>query len=165
MGCSPWGSKELGRTEWLTLTYWLRQWPLCGDQTPASVPPPTEGSSSPTNISVFPPSSFVLLSFAWFYIFFSTSQVLLSILRWCTACISVSEGIFLMYPWREMYSMSTCSSTIFRISKICPSLKSSAHFNSFSRIRFDHFFQVQAKFYCSLLNKPSAFWDSFRLEG
>ena len=48
--------------------------------------------------------------------------------------------------------------------KICP-LKSSAHFSSFSRIRFDHFFQVQAKFYCSRLNKPSAFWDSFRLEG
>ena len=44
----------------------------------------------------FPPSSFVLRSFAWFYIFFSTGQVLLSALSWCSACISVSEGVFLM---------------------------------------------------------------------
>ena len=39
--------------------------------TPPSVPPPTEGRSSPTNTPVFPPSSFILPSFAWFYIFFS----------------------------------------------------------------------------------------------
>ena len=31
-------------------------------------------------------------------------QVLLSALSCCSACASVSEGIFLMYPWREMYS-------------------------------------------------------------
>ena len=39
---------------------------------PASVSPPAEGRSSPTNTPVFPASSFILLSFAWFYIFFST---------------------------------------------------------------------------------------------
>ena len=61
---------------------------------------------------VFPPSSFLLPSFAWIYIFFSTGQVLLSAPRWCSACISVSEGVFLIYPWREMYSMSTYSSAI-----------------------------------------------------
>ena len=60
----------------------------------------------------FPPSFFVLLSFVWFYVFFSTGQVLLSALSWCSACTSVSEGVFLMYPWREMYSTSTYSSTI-----------------------------------------------------
>ena len=59
-----------------------------------------------------PPSSFILLSFAWFYIFFSTGQVLLSTLSGCSACTSVSEGVFLMYPWREMYSTSTYSSAI-----------------------------------------------------
>ena len=32
----------------------------------------------PINIPVFPPSSFILLSFAWFYMFFSAGQVLLS---------------------------------------------------------------------------------------
>ena len=85
---------------------WLRQLPHCGDQTSASVFPPTEGRSSPTNTPVFPPSSFVLQSFVWFYIFFSTGQVLLSALSWCFACFSVSEGVFLMYPWKEMYSMS-----------------------------------------------------------
>ena len=74
--------------------------------------PPTKGRSCPTNTAVFPPSSFVLLSFVWFYIFFSTGQVLLSTLSWCSACTSVSEGVFLMYPWREMYSMSTYSPAI-----------------------------------------------------
>ena len=67
----------------------LRQLPLCGDQTPASVPPPTKGRSSPTNTPVLPPGSFVLLSFVWFCTFFSTGQVLLSALPWCSACTSV----------------------------------------------------------------------------
>ena len=72
---------------------WLRQLPRCGDQTPASVPLPTEGTSSPINTPVFPPSSFVLPSFAWVYIFFSAGQVLLSALSWCSACTSMSEGV------------------------------------------------------------------------
>ena len=59
-----------------------------------------------------PPSSFILLSFVWFYIFFPSGQVLLSTLSWCSASTSVSEGVFLMHPWREMYSMSTYSSAI-----------------------------------------------------
>ena len=50
---------------------WLRQLPWCGDWTPASVPPPAEGRSSPINNPAFPPSSFILLSFAGFYILFS----------------------------------------------------------------------------------------------
>ena len=33
----------------------LRQLPWCGDGSPASVPPPTEERSSPTNTLVFPP--------------------------------------------------------------------------------------------------------------
>ena len=49
-----------------------------------------------------PPSSFILLSVAWFYIFFSGGQVLLSALSWYSACTSVSEGVFLLYLWREM---------------------------------------------------------------
>ena len=54
--------------------------------------------TGPVLHSCFPsPSSFVLLSFAWLYIFFSTGQVLLSTLSWCSACTSVSEGVFLMY--------------------------------------------------------------------
>ena len=61
---------------------------------------------------IFFPSSFVLPSFACFYIFFSSGQVLLSALSWCSACTSVSEGVFLMYLWREMYSTSTYSSAI-----------------------------------------------------
>ena len=87
--------------------------PDVGIRTPASVPPPAEGRSNPTNTPVFPPSSFILLSFAWVYILFSTSQVLLATLSWCSACTFASEGVFLMYPWREMYSMSTYFSAIF----------------------------------------------------
>ena len=56
------------------------------------------------------PSSYWV--FAWFCIFFSAGQVLLLTLSWCSACTSVSEGVFLMYPWREMYSSSTYSSAI-----------------------------------------------------
>ena len=56
--------------------------------------------------------SFVRPSFVWVCIFFSTGQVLLSTLSWCCACTSMSDGVFLMYPWREIYSMSTYSSTI-----------------------------------------------------
>ena len=82
---------------------WPRQLPQCGDQTPASVPPPTEGRSSPTNTPVFPPSSFILLSFAWFYIFFSSGQVLLPTLSWSSASTSVSEGVFLMYLQRDVH--------------------------------------------------------------
>ena len=67
---------------------------------------------------VFPPSSLVLPSFAWFYIFFSSGQVVLSALSWCSACTSVSEGVFLMYPWRQMYSTSTYSSAIL-FSSLC----------------------------------------------
>ena len=96
----------------LNVFLWLRQLPRCGDQTPASVLLPTEHRSSPTDTPVFPPSSFILPSFAWFDIFFSTGQVLLSALSWCSGCTSVSEGVSLMYPWREMYSTSTYSSTI-----------------------------------------------------
>ena len=68
--------------------------------------------SSPTNTPVFPPSSFILPSFGWFYIFFSAGQVLLSTLSWCSACTSVSEGVFLMYLWGEIDPTSTYSSAI-----------------------------------------------------
>ena len=80
-----------------------RQLPRYGDQIPASVLPPTKGRCSTTNTPVFllVPSSYLVLH-----------QVLLSALSWCSACTSVPEGVFLMYPWKEVYSMSTYSSTI-----------------------------------------------------
>ena len=43
--------------------------------------PTLRDKSGPTNTPVFPPGSFVLSSFAWFYTFFSTGQALLSALR------------------------------------------------------------------------------------
>ena len=92
---------------------WLRQLPYCGDRAPASVSPPADGGSNPTNTPVIPPIFFILPSFKWFYIFFSTGLVFLSALSLCSACTSVSEGVVLMSPWKEgtflMYSMSTYS--------------------------------------------------------
>ena len=86
--------------------------PQCWDQTPASVSPLAEGRSSPALSPVYPSSSFVLLSFPWLGILCSTGRVLLSALSWCSGPISVSKGVFLMYPWRETYSTTTYSSTI-----------------------------------------------------
>ena len=60
----------------------------------------------------FPSSSCMLLSFVWLYVFFSAGQVLPSALNWCSAYTSVSEGVFLMYLGREIYSTSTYSSVI-----------------------------------------------------
>ena len=68
--------------------------------------------SSSTHSSCFCPPSFVLLSVAWFYISFSGGQVL----SWCSARSSVSGGVFLTYPWREMYSTCTYSSAILDLS-------------------------------------------------
>ena len=45
-------------------------------------------------------------------IFFPAGQVLLSALNWSSACTSVSEGAFLIYLWKEMYSTSTYYSAI-----------------------------------------------------
>ena len=91
---------------------WPRQLPWCGDQTLALFPPPAKGRSHHTHTPVFPPVPSSFIRFTWFYIFFSGCQVLLSALSWCFASTSVSEGVFLMYPWREMDSMSTYSSAI-----------------------------------------------------
>ena len=57
----------------------------------------------------FTPTSFILASFVWFY---SSCQVLIPAVSSCSASSPVSEGIFLMNPWREMYSTSIYSSTI-----------------------------------------------------
>ena len=81
--------------------------PMWGSD-PCFSTPLSQGRSRPTNTPVFLPSSFTLPSFAWFYIFFSTGQVL----SLCSACTSVSESAFLMHPLREMFFMTTCSPVI-----------------------------------------------------
>lgn len=72
------GLFRLGCTSLLSLSalecFWLRQLTQYEDWTLASGAPSAKGSSILTNTSVFP-SSLVLLSFAWFYIFFSNGQV------------------------------------------------------------------------------------------
>ena len=75
-------------------------------------PHPLRAGPVPLTLPLFllVPSSYQV--FAWVYILFSACQVLLSALRWCSACTSLSEGIFLMYPWREMYFTSTCFSSM-----------------------------------------------------
>ena len=85
--------------------------PTWGSHPYFSCPTCREGRSRPTITPVSPPGSFFPPSFAWFYIFFSSGQVLLSALSWYSACTSVFEVVFLMYPWRAMWSTSTYSST------------------------------------------------------
>ena len=95
--------------------------PDVGIGPPASVPSSAEGRSSPTNTPVppwflHPPEFCVVLYIP------SPGRVLLSALSWCFACTSVSEGVFLMYPWGERYSTSPtpppsshCSALAWRI--------------------------------------------------
>ena len=111
-----WWAAVYGVTQSRTRLKWLSS---SRDRIPASCPPPAESRSSPTNTPVFPPSSFVLPSFSWFHTFFSTGQVLLYALSWCSACTSVFESVFLMYLWREMYSTSTYSSAILFSPRFC----------------------------------------------
>ena len=56
--------------------------------------------------------SFILPSFAWICIFLSGGQRLLPAVSWCSVRSSASEDVFLMHPWREMYSISTYFFTI-----------------------------------------------------
>ena len=58
---------------------------------------------------VVPSSYWVLHGFIYFSHWSSTPATL----SWCSACTFVSECVFLMYPWREMYSPATYSSAIF----------------------------------------------------
>ena len=123
--------------------------PRCGDRTPATVPPPTEGRSNATNTPTFCPSSFIVPSFAWVYIFFSTGQVLLSPSAGVLYTFA-SEDVFLMYPWGEMYCMSTDSSAILFSSLeqvLYLHLKSSAWFCS---VGFKVIFWCKDEFLCNL---------------
>ena len=78
--------------------------------------PPRKGPILQTLLfSPLVPSSYrVLCGSMYFFFFFSACQVLLSALSWCSACTSVSEVVFLMYLWREMYSTSTYFSATFK---------------------------------------------------
>ena len=83
---------------------------------PHPLPPATEDSSSPTNTPVFllVPSSYRVLHGTRYSFPLVRCSCPLSAEIWrCSACTSVSEGVFLMYSWRAMYSMSTYSSATF----------------------------------------------------
>lgn len=88
---------------------WLRQLPWCGDWTLASVAPPTEGRSSPSNTPVFPPSSsWALHDSVYSYPLVRCSCLLSAGVVCALLCLKV-------YSWcihGEMYSTSTSSSTI-----------------------------------------------------
>ena len=78
---------------------WFRQLPCCGDQTPASVSPTTEGRSNLSYTPVFLPSSFVLPFCMVLYILshWSGTPVHPQLVFWMHFCV---EGVFLMYPWK-----------------------------------------------------------------
>ena len=83
--------------------------PLYGYLTAAPACPSPECRASPAH-SLFFPSFLHPLSFAWICIFLSSDHGLLPALSWCSVTSSASEDVFLMHPWREMYSSSTISS-------------------------------------------------------
>ena len=112
VGCSPWGREESDATEQLPFHFSLSR---IG-----------EGNGNPLQCSCLENSRdgrawraaiygvtqsqtrLKWLSSSSIYSF----QVLLSAFSWCSAGTSVSKGVFLMYPWGKMYSMSTYSSAI-----------------------------------------------------
>ena len=91
---------------------WLRQLPQCGDRTPASVSPPAEGRSSPTNtpdFSLLPTSYRVLRDSLYSFLQVRYSWLLSAGVLHALLCLKV---FFLIYLWRQMYSTSTYSSAI-----------------------------------------------------
>ena len=112
-----WFSFHLGCRRWavslsaLNVSPPTQTLPQCGDWTPVSVPPHRMAGPVLVTLLFSPlvPSSYQILHDS---IFLSAGQVLLSALSWCSECTSMSEDVFLMNPWREMYSMSTYFSTI-----------------------------------------------------
>ena len=91
---------------------WLRQLLQCGDWTPASVPPPAESRSCPTNTPIFPPSSFsyrVLCGSIYSFLLIRYSCPLSVGVLYVLLCLKVYSWC---YPWREKYLMSTYSSAI-----------------------------------------------------
>lgn len=83
--------------------------PLCGYLTAAPACPSPECRTSPAH-SLFFPSFLHPLSFAWICIFLPSDHGLLPALSCCSVISSASKDIFLIHPWREMYSSSTISS-------------------------------------------------------
>ena len=79
--------------------------PLCGYLTTASACLSRECRFSPAHSLIFP-SFLHPLSFAWICIFLSSDQKLLPAQSWCSVRSSASKDVFLMHPWREMYSSS-----------------------------------------------------------
>ena len=118
-GCSKdcWSSFHLGghmsaaSLSAFSVSPLTRQLPQCGNRTPASTPPPTEGRSSPTNTPVFPPvpSSYLVLPGSVCSFPVSSSCPLSA----CPPRTSESEGVFLTYLCREVCSLSPSSAILF----------------------------------------------------
>ena len=68
LGCQL--THQLFHSQPLMFLLWLRQLPRCGDKTPPLFPHPPRAGPVLLTLLFSPPSSFILLSFAWFYIFF-----------------------------------------------------------------------------------------------
>ena len=85
--------------------------PMWGSD-PASVPPPAEGRSCPTNTPVCAPSTHILWVLHGSVYSFLLVRYSCLLSAGVLHAFSVSEGVFLMYPWREMCSASTYSSAI-----------------------------------------------------
>ena len=131
------------------------QLPPCGDRTPASVPPSTEGRSSPTHTPVF----FLLVPFS--YRVLCGSIYCFPLVRYSCPLSTgvlhalVSEGAFLMYPWREMYSSPptpppSCSPPIFNIKCFECVINCGCFYNSLLKLFIQVNSQIRVKFFLFL---------------
>ena len=86
-------------------------WPAVGTRPLLQFPHPLRADPVLLTLLFFPlvPSSYWVLCGSKYSLPLVRYSCLLS---WCSACTSVSEDVFLMYWWREMYSTSTYSSAI-----------------------------------------------------
>ena len=78
-----------------------------------ALPEPRVRSSSASSPPHFPPLSFALPSYVCLLIILSSCQGLLLVFNQCSVRAEAPVDKLFMHPWREMYSMSTYSYTIF----------------------------------------------------
>ena len=85
-----------------------KYFPWCRDLTPASVPPLPRCRSSPSHSPSTPsptlPSSYQVLPGSIY-----SFQVLFPAPSWCSARSYVSEGVLVLYPWRDMLNIHLSS--------------------------------------------------------
>ena len=113
VGCTPWGHEESDTTEWLHFHFHALEKEMATHSSVLAWRIP--GTGKPGGL---PSMGLHRVGHDWSDLAAAAAVYYFPLLRY--SCLFsagvlhslVSEGVFLMYPWRETYSMSTYSSTI-----------------------------------------------------